>query len=104
MPTLKIKSIGKPDYGDAAFQVEFSTNRRVDEFAGFKFYTKDGKPLEAEKGGSSWMGFGKSGSGDVTYQFKTKQTDLIIAVETWTGSEQITLKVDLTAGLALPKP
>jgi hypothetical protein len=104
LPTLKVKSMGKPEYGDAEFQIEFSTNRRMDEYAGIRFYSKDGKPVEAERGGSSWMGFGNKGSGDVSYQFKAKPTDLILAVETWSGSEEITLKVDFTAGLALTKP
>lgn len=103
LPELKVKSIGKPDFGDAEFAIGFSTNREMDEFAGIRFYTKDGKPIEAERGGSSWMGFGNKGSGEVTYQFKAKPTDLILAVETWSGSEVITLKVDLSAGFDLPK-
>ena len=103
MPTLKVKSIGKPDFGDEEMEIEFTTDRRINEFAGIRFYDKQGKPIEAEQGGSSWMSFGNKGSGEVSYQFKTKQTDLILAVETWTGREEITVKVDLSAGLALPK-
>jgi hypothetical protein len=99
MPTLEVKSTGKPDFGHAEFEIEFSTNRKIDEFAGFRFYTKDGKPVEAERGGSSWMGFGNKGSGSVSYRFKAKQTDLILAVENWTGSEEVSLKVDFSAGL-----
>ncbi|MDP4625303.1 MAG: hypothetical protein NWT08_09220 [Akkermansiaceae bacterium] len=104
MPAIEIKSIRKSDYEDDVYEIEFSTNRRIDDYAGFLFYTKDGKLLEADRGGSSWMGgFGGSkGSGEFSYRFKAKPTDLILAVETWTGREQITLKVDLTAGLALP--
>lgn len=106
MPELKVKSAGKSEYNEDEFEIEFSTNRRVDDYAGFRFYTKDGKPVEAERGGSSWMGgfLGSKGSGDVSYRFKAKPTDLILAVETWSGREEITIKVDLTAGLALPKP
>jgi hypothetical protein len=106
LPSLKVKSVGKSDYDDDVFEIEFSTNRRLDDYAGFRFYTKDGKPVEAERGGSSWMGgfLGSKGSGDVSYRFKAMPTDLILAVETWTGREEITLKVDLSAGLALPKP
>jgi hypothetical protein len=100
MPTLKVKALGKPEYGDAEFEIEFSTNRKMDEFAGILFYTKDGKPVEAKRGGSSWMGFGNKGSGEISYQFKAKPTDLILAVETWTGREEITLKVDFSAGLS----
>lgn len=106
LPELKVISAGKSDYDDDVFEIEFSTNRRVDDYAGFRFYTKDGKPVEAEQGGSSWMGgfLGSKGSGEVSYRFKAMPTDLILAVETWTGREEITLKVDLSAGLALPKP
>lgn len=102
MPKLEIKSIGKPDYGDDELEIEFSTTRRIDEFAGIRFYTKDGKPVEAEQGGSSWMGFGNKGSGAFSYRFKTKQTDLILAVETWSGREEVNVKVDFSAGIATP--
>ena len=50
------------------------------------------------------MSLGSKGSGEVSFRFKAKPTDLILAVENWTGHEEITLKVDLSAGLALPKP
>lgn len=105
MPELKVKSVGKSDYDDEVFEIEFTTNRRLDDYAGFVFYTKDGKPVEADRGGSSWMsGFlGSKGSGEVSYRFKAMPTDLILAVENWTGREEITVKVDLSAGLALPK-
>lgn len=104
MPTLKVKSAGKSEYDDDAFEIEFSTNRRLEDYAGFAFYTKDGKPLEAEQGSWNWSGGfpGSKGSGEVSYRFKAKPTDLILAVETWTGREEITIKVDLSAGLALP--
>lgn len=106
LPGLKVKSVGKSDYNDDEFEIKFSTNRRLEDYAGFVFYTKDGTLIKAERGGSSWMGgfLGSKGSGDVSYRFKAIQSDLILAVETWTGREEITLKVDLNAGLALPKP
>lgn len=104
MPTLKVKSSGKPDFGDDELEIEFTTDRLIDEFAGIRFYTKEGKPVEAEQGGSSWMGSENRGSGEISYRFKAKQTDLILAVETWTGREEITLKVNFSAGIAQPKP
>lgn len=103
MPTLKVKSSGKPKWGDNPFEIVLSTNRKTDEFAGIRFYAKDGKPVEAEQGGSSWMSMGSMGSGEVTYTFKAAQTDLILAVESWTGREDKKLKVDLSASLAIPK-
>jgi hypothetical protein len=104
MPTMKVKSIGKPDYGDAEFEIVFSMNRKMEEFAGMQFYTKEGVALKSQRTGSSWFGFGKQGSGEVTYQFEKKPTDLILAVETWTEREEISLKVDVDAGVALAKP
>jgi hypothetical protein len=101
-PTLKVKSTGKPQFGDAKFEIEFSTNRRMSDFAGVRFYTKDGKPVESDEGGSSWMGFGGKGSGEVSYRFKAEQTELILALETWTGREEKTVQVDLKAGMAAP--
>lgn len=102
LPVLKVKSAGKPDFGDDPFEIELSTNMKADAFAGIRFYTKDGKPVESEQGGSSWMGFGGKGSGEISYRFKAPQTELILAVETWTGREQKTLEVNSKAGLAVP--
>ncbi len=102
MPTLKVKSAGKAKSGDAEFEIEFSTTRKMDEFAGVVFHTKDGKPVKAERGGSSWTSFGGKGSGEVSYRFGKPQTELILAVEKWTGREEKTVKVDLKAGLVLP--
>lgn len=103
MPKLEVKSSGKPEWGDDPFQIVFSTNRKAEEFAGIKFYTKDGKLVEADRTSSGWMGSGKSGSGEMTYSFKAPHTDLILALESWTGSEEKALKVDLSATLAVPK-
>ena len=48
------------------------------------------------------MGFGGKGSGEVSYRFKEAQTELILALETWTGREEKTVQVDLKAGMAVP--
>ena len=102
LPALKVKSSGKPKWGDDPFEIEFSTDRKADEFAGVRFFTKDGKELESDRGSSGWMSFGGKGSGEITYTFKAPQQELIIAVETWTGREEKKLKVDLSAGLTAP--
>lgn len=104
LPTITVKSVGKSDYNDS-FEVEFTTNKQRDEFAGFAFYTKDGKPVKAESNGSSWMGGfpGSKGKGTFSYSFKVNPTDLIIAVEKWTEKEEVTIKVDLKAGFSVPK-
>ena len=107
VPALKIKSIDESSYDKGAYEVMFSTNRQFEEYAGFQFYTEDGKPVEADKIGSSWSSsFGRKGkgSGSITFKFKAKPDVLIVAVETWTNSEDVTLQVDLAAGFASPKP
>ena len=68
-----------------------------------RFYTRDGKAIAAERTSTGWMGFGNQGSGEITYSFKAAQAELIAAVETWTGREDVRVKVDLSAGLAIPK-
>lgn len=102
MPALKVKSTGKPKWGNDPFEIEFTTNRKPDEFAGIRFYTKDGKAVEAKRGSSSWTSFAGIGSGEFAYTFKAPQTELILAVESWTGREDKKIKVDLSAGLAAP--
>ncbi len=102
LPALKIKSSGKPKWGDDPFEIEFNTDTKPETFAGIRFYTKDGQPVESKRGSTSWMSFGGKGSGSVTYTFKAAQTDLMLAVESWTGKEEKKLKVDLSAGFTAP--
>jgi hypothetical protein len=102
LPVLKIKSSGKPKWGDDPFEIEFNTDTKPEAFAGIRFYTKDGQPVESKRGSTSWMSFGGKGSGSVTYSFQAAQTDLILAVESWTGKEEKKIKVDLNAGLSKP--
>lgn len=102
MPELEVKSFGKPKWGDDPLQIEFSTNRKPDEFAGIKFYDKDGREVESDRGSSSWMSFMGKGSGTVAYTFKAEHKEVILAVEAWTGQEEKKLPVDLKVGLAKP--
>lgn len=102
LPAFKVKSSGKPKWGDDPFEIELNTDIKPESFAGIRFYTKDGQPVESKRGSTSWMSFGGKGSGSVTYSFKAAQSDLILAVESWTGKEEKKLKVDLSAGLSAP--
>lgn len=99
LPTLKITKSGKPNYGDNVLAIEFSTNMKMDGFAGVKFLTKDGKEVKSNKGGSSWMGFNGNGSGTVEYEFSAKQEELIMVLESWTDKEEKIIEVDLKASL-----
>jgi hypothetical protein len=100
LPTLKVKKTGKPDYGDEVLSIAFSTNMKMDDFAGVKFLTKDGKEVKSDKGGSSWMGLGGNGSGTVDFNFTADQKELIMVIETWTDKEEKIIEVDLKAALA----
>lgn len=99
LPTLKIKKVGKPDFGDDVLSIEFSTDMKMDGFAGVRFLTKDGKEVKSENGGSSWMSFNGKGSGDVSYSFSAKQDELIMVLESWTDKEEKIITVDLKASL-----
>lgn len=100
LPILKVKKSGKPDFGDKAFAITFSTNMKMDNFAGVKFLTKDGKEVESEKGSTSSMTFNNNYSGTIEYEFATKHEELIMILETWTDKEEKIIEVDLKASLA----
>lgn len=99
LPTLKINKAGKPEFGDGTLEIEFSTNLKMDGYAGVKFLTKDGKEVKSEDGGTSWMSFNGKGSGTVEYEFSDKHEELIMVLETWTDKEEKIIQVDLKAGL-----
>ena len=67
-------------------------------------YTKDGKAVEAEHSSFSFSSSGDRSNGEVTYSFKTAPAELIVAAETWSGVEGKSVRVDMSAGLALPQP
>jgi hypothetical protein len=100
VPALKVKASGKPKFGDAAWEIELSTDRKPDDIAGIRFYTRDGKTVDSKRSGSSWMSFAGKGSGTIGFTFEKAPVDLIAGVENWIGLEQKTLTVDLSAGLA----
>lgn len=101
-PALKVKEIEKPTFNEDAQEVTFTINQRIDDFAGVKFYTKDGKEVEYERRSYRWMGVGR-GSGEVSFSFKEEHDELVIAIESWTGVEEKILKVDLSASFAAPE-
>lgn len=100
LPTLKITKTGKPDFGDNVFAITFSSSMKLDNFAGVKFLTKDGKEVKSEKGSTSSMTFNNNYSGTVEYEFPAKQEELIMVLETWTDKEEKIIEVDLKASLA----
>ncbi len=99
LPTLKITKTGKPDFGDNVFAITFSTNMKMDNFAGVKFLTKDGKEVESDKGSTSSMTFNNNYSGSIEYEFPAKHEELIMILETWTDKEEKIIEVDLKASL-----
>lgn len=99
LPALKVSKTGKPQWGDRPLQIDFSTNRKMDEFAGVKFLTKDGKEIDCDRGGSSWMGSGRIGKGTVTYSLDEKHDELIMVLEMWTGREEKNVEVDVKVKL-----
>lgn len=101
LPTLSVHSVEKKN---DETRVNFSTDRKRDELKGVKFYDKEGKEIESDFYSSSWSSFGGKGSGVMTFSFKTAPEELVIGLETWTGSETVNVKVDFAAGLAAAKP
>jgi hypothetical protein len=73
---------------------------KLDNFAGVKFLTKDGKEVKSEKGSTSSMTFNNNYSGTVEYEFPAKQEELIMVLETWTDKEEKIIEIDLKASLA----
>lgn len=99
LPVMKVKSADKPGSDDDGFEIEFSTNRMMDDFAGVVFYDEEGRLLESRSSGSSWMAFGKQGRGEVSFTLKGTPKKVILALEQWTGREELELKVDFAVRL-----
>jgi hypothetical protein len=85
-------------------EVVISTDRKIEEFAKFRFLSAEGKEIEVQQAGGGWMISNGAGSGDVIFIFKTMPGDLLLALSAYQEQEKVRVKVDLVAGLAVPKP
>jgi hypothetical protein len=88
---FKIDAAGKPDFGDAAMQIQLST-KDGSKVASVRFLDAGGKEIEAKPAGSSAMTFGDDTSTSWNYDFKQEIKAATIEVTLWKG----------VAGLEIP--
>ena len=89
---FKIDSVGKPDFGDAAMQIQLST-KEGSKVASVRFLDAGGKEIDAKPAGSSAMTFGDDTSYSWNYDFKQEIKAATIEVTLWKGVASLDIPV-----------
>jgi hypothetical protein len=89
---FKIDSVGKPDFGDAAMQLQLST-KEGSKVAQVRFLDSTGKEIDAKPAGSSSMSFGDDTSYSWNYDFKQEVKAAAIEVTLWKGVANLDIPV-----------
>ena len=98
---LEVKSVGKPSWGDAQLEVEFSSRQSFGGIKAMRFFDADGKEIESEVNGNSRMQandyvvFGRT-------LWLMKAVDVAtIEIDYYAETERVPVAVDVTAGVGL---
>lgn len=99
--SMEIKSVGKPSWGDAQLEVEFSSRQSFGGIKAMRFFDADGKEIESEVNGNSRMQandyvvFGRT-------LWLMKAVDVAtIEIDYYAETERVPVAVDVTAGVGL---
>ena len=94
-----MKKVGKPNFGDNVLQIDLEIKKRIDEVADIKFYTADGKPIEAKGAGSSSGGFGNNWTVTKSFSFAKKHASIIVELDYWSKKKILAVPFDISAGV-----
>ena len=98
---MEIKSVGKPSWGDAQLEVEFTSQQSFAGVKAIRFFDADGKEIESEVNGNSRMQ-----ANDYVVYGRTlwlmKAVDVAtVEIDYYAETEAVTVPVDVTVGVGL---
>ncbi len=96
--TIRIVKVGKPDWGDAKLNVEFSTKQNLANIKSLDFLGPDGQKIKTHGSSSSRMGsriFRKS------YNLDKKVDTVTLVVTYFDKVESVVVPIDIRAGIGL---
>lgn len=99
---FRVVKVGKPDWGDAAWQVELEIKRDIAEMAVLRFYDGDGKEIESDRVSTGRMGFMGQVSVTLGYTLAREVAEVRVELDRWTDLEKLSVPFEVSVGIGGP--
>lgn len=98
---LTVAKAGKPEWGDAEWEIEFQASRELQDLLELRFADQAGNPLEANNSGSSTMKMLGRVTATKTWTFETMPEGKIsVTALMWDDLEEVIVPVEFELGVA----
>ena len=97
----KVTKVGAPEWGDAKLQVELTFPMALEQLAGVRFLTPEGKAIKASKSSSMRMGIGAKTTTKMTFDLAEKVERATVVFDVWTDQREVDVPFAVSTGLGL---
>ena len=97
----KVTKVGAPEWGDAKLQVELTFPMALEQLAGVRFLTPEGKAIKASQSSSMRMGIGAKTTTKMTFDLAEKVERATVVFDVWTDQREVDVPFAVSTGLGL---
>jgi len=97
----KVTKVGAPEWGDAKLQVELTFPMALEQLAGVRFLTPEGKAIKASQSSSMRMGIGAKTTTKLTFDLAEKVERATVVFDVWTDQREVDVPFAVSTGLGL---
>jgi hypothetical protein len=97
----KVTKVGAPEWGDAKLQVELTFPMALEQLAGVRFLTPEGKAIKASQSSSMSMGRGAKTTTMLTFDLAAKVERATVVFDVWTDLREVDVPFAVSTGLGL---
>lgn len=97
----KVTKVGAPEWGDAKLQVELTFPMALEQLAGVRFLTPEGKAIKASQSSSMRMGIGAKTTSKLTFDLAEKVERATVVFDVWTDQREVDVPFAVSTGLGL---
>jgi hypothetical protein len=97
----KVTKVGAPEWGDAKLQVELTFPMALEQLAGVRFLTPEGKAIKASQSSSLRMGIGAKTTTKLTFDLAEKVERATVVFDVWTDQREVDVPFAVSTGLGL---
>lgn len=97
----KVTKVGAPEWGDAKLQVELTFPMALEQLAGVRFLTPEGKAIKSSKSSSMRMGIGAKTTTKMTFDLAEKVERATVVFDVWTDQREVDVPFAVSTGLGL---
>jgi hypothetical protein len=97
----KVTKVGAPEWGDAKLQVELTFPMALEQLAGVRFLTPEGKAIKASQSSSMRMGIGAKTTTTMTFDLAAKVERATVVFDVWTDLREVDVPFAVSTGLGL---